>query len=150
MTARRQRDRVLIRARTELTTEEMTPKLKPVRAKSREKPPEPVAPPDETPRPVPEALVAKDLVKVDDILSRPILTPREVGTLLRVSPRTVMNLVQDGDLPAMRVQKQTRLLRIDVLQFIRELRDEQERMRRYRESNREERLAEQGEEEAIT
>ena len=86
--------------------------------------------------------MAKDLVKVDDILNQPVLTPAEVGTLLRVSPETILKFVQDGDLPAMRVHKETRMLRVDVLQFIKDLKDRENRLRRYHESQLEEQSSE--------
>jgi excisionase family DNA binding protein len=85
----------------------------------------------EVPQPRMEAVEAPDLVNVDDILSNPILTPSEVGTLLRVSPETVMRLARDGELPAMRVHKETRLLRIDVLRFIKDLHEQQQRHKQW-------------------
>ena len=79
--------------------------------------------------------MAKDLVKVDDILAHPVLTPNEVGTLLRVSPTTVLRLVQDGDIPAMQVRKETRMLRIDVLRYMRDLRSQRERHQQWHDDN---------------
>ena len=97
----------------------------------------------ETPHPVEEVLEAEEVVSVPDILKNPVLTPDEVGTLLRVSPSTVLKFVQDGDIPALRMHTETRLLRRDVIQFIKDLRDKQARLRRYKESQHEERLAEE-------
>jgi excisionase family DNA binding protein len=81
----------------------------------------------EVPNPIEEALRVKDLVPLHELLSNAILTPSEVGTLLRVSPETVMKLASDGEIPSMRVKKETRMLRIDVLRYIRDLRDQQDR-----------------------
>jgi excisionase family DNA binding protein len=142
------RQRVVIHTRSELSTQRAEPP-KPNKARKK-KPPPPHSPEArtgrrkrvETPQPVEEATQAEDLVRMDDILSNAVLTPEEVGTLLRVSPRTVMQLVQDGDLPAMQVRRQTRVLRIDVLKFIHDLRDRDERIRRYHESHDEERSSE--------
>ena len=168
-TARRRRDRrVHIRTRNDLTTEETPPKASgskvgnPSYAKARAKVPPPKPPPPpvqakrenkppknratgqfETPQPVEEVLEAEEVVSVPDILKNPVLTPDEVGTLLRVSPSTVMKFVQDGDIPALQMHKETRLLRRDVIAFIRQLRDKEARLRRYKESQHEERLAEQ-------
>ena len=108
-------------------------KPKPVEMSPNERQQQPVQ--NETPEPVEEALMAKDLVAVDDILANPVLTPNEVGTLLRVSPTTVMRLVQDGDLPSMQVSKETRMLRIDVLHYIRDLRDQRERHEQWHDDN---------------
>jgi excisionase family DNA binding protein len=92
-------------------------------------------PVQEIPQPNEEALRAKDLVRVDDILRNPVLTPDEVGTLLRVSPSTVMKLVSDGELPAMRVHRETRLLRIDILQFMRDLHNQREQHEKWLDGN---------------
>ena len=170
-TARRRRDRrVHIRTRNDLTTEEtqanssgskvgnpsyakarakMPPPPKP---KAERKMPQPSRPPQnpatghfisETPQPMEEVLEAEEVISVPDILKNPVLTPDEVGTLLRVSPSTVLKFVQDGDIPALRMHKETRLLRRDVIAFIRQLRDKEARLRRYKESQHEERLAEE-------
>lgn len=136
MTTRRRRNGVRIRTRNDIGTTQATPqKPKP------EPPPKPKPTRTGAPRPVEEALDADDLVRVDDILRNAVLTPREVGTLLRVSPTTVLKLVQDGDLPAMRLHRQTRVLRIDVLTFIRDLRDRENRLRQYDESQQQEKKA---------
>src|SRR3954447_19606362 len=121
------RQRVTIKARRELPPKPK-PSLRklvdkqaemPIELTSLEPPPAP-----ELPQVDQQAANANDLVRVP-ILDQPVLTPNEVGTLLRVSPRTVMKLVQDGDLPAMRMEQQTRVLRIDLLRFMRALRDKQ-------------------------
>ena len=146
-THRRQRSRVRIKARLEdleppvekastQETQKPTPPRAPKPA-ARSSPPAPPLPPLSTePQPNEEALAQKDFVQVEDILRNPVLTPAEVGTLLRVSPTTVMKLCQDGDLPSMQMDKQTRMLRIDVLRYMRDLRDRRDRIRRWQEENR--------------
>jgi excisionase family DNA binding protein len=162
MTTRRRRDRVRIRVHgKEVTTPETKPRSNgssrvgnPSYAKARAKvqnsngqftgepeivpeqePVQPVEPVGTIPQPNEEALRAKELVSVDDILRNPVLTPNEVGTLLRVSPETVLKLCQDGELPPMRVKRETRILRIDVLRYMRDLRDRPINKRRAKEEH---------------
>lgn len=104
-----------------------------------------ITPPTEEPPDNNRAVKNSDEIK--QILSRPVLTPKEVAALLRVTPSTIMQFVEDGDLPSMRMNRSVRILRIDVLRFMHDLRDEQARLRRYDESHAEEQEWEEVEEE---
>lgn len=60
---------------------------------------------------------------IREILSSPILTPEEVATLYRVSPKTVMLMASDGVLPPLKMRSEVRFLRKDVLVCLRDMRD---------------------------
>ena len=89
----------------------------------------PQAPPQPPPPPAPSDTKPEPSIK--EILAYPVLTPEEVAILFRVSSETVMGMVSDGTLPALKMKGHTRLLRIDVLRHIRDLRDNGQHPRRY-------------------
>ena len=91
--------------------------------------------PPEIPQPNERALNSKDLISIDEIMKNPVLTPDEVGVLLRVSPDTVLRLCREGEIPSMRIKRETRMLRIDVLKFMRDLRERQNNARRWKADN---------------
>jgi hypothetical protein len=72
-------------------------------------------------------------------LEQPVLLPEEVAMLLRVDPEIILKLAADGDLLSMQMCGETRILRKDLLQFMHELRQKPETLKRYRESAVEER-----------
>jgi excisionase family DNA binding protein len=47
-----------------------------------------------------------------------LMTKNEVAGLLRVSPRTIERLVEDGKLPVLKVRRAVRFRRADVEQFV--------------------------------
>jgi excisionase family DNA binding protein len=121
-TARRHRNQVRIRAAAVLDREPVGEEPLPAEVTT----PTPPPPPAQKKTPLRQALY------------NPVLLPEEVAMLLRVSPETVLKLVKAGDLLSLKVDKEVRVMRVDLIKFMYELRDKPETLKRYKQSEIEE------------
>lgn len=115
-TARRHRNQVRIRAAAVLDREPVG-----------EEPP----PAEEVTTPSPPA---PQMSPLRQALYNPVLLPEEVAMLLRVDQETILKLVNNGDLLSLKVDKEVRVMRVDLIKFLYELRDKPETLRKYKQS----------------